>query len=203
MFEGLKERHFIVGDSEEKQVWTDFAAGNPDTWQKVLDEAIPKLYATFLKSWQNVSLAEELIQKTVFDAVKGRKLYDIEKGSPQQWLFGIAHNNIRMEIRKRAARPSVDGDITEYLEAIDSELLPDEILEKQQTSKLVRKALAEIDDKQAKVLKGMYIEGQSARQIAQQMHLTEKAVHSLLYRARIALRDKLKVMAPEISEVRK
>ena len=63
----------ILGDILKNQDWAAFAAGEPDIWRLVLDEAVGKLYAMFLKSWPNRSLAEELVQKTVFDAVKGRE----------------------------------------------------------------------------------------------------------------------------------
>jgi len=42
------------------------------------------------------------------------------------------------------------------------------------------------------VLKGKYIESKSARIISEEMGITEKAVHSQLYRARHALREELK-----------
>ncbi len=54
----------------------------------------------FLTRWPNPALAEELTQKTVFDAVRGLKSYDLTKGSPEEWITGIARNNIRLEIRK-------------------------------------------------------------------------------------------------------
>jgi DNA-directed RNA polymerase specialized sigma24 family protein len=44
-------------------------------------------------------------------------------------------------------------------------------------------------------LRAMYIEGLSAREIAGRMELTEKAVHSILYRARNSLRTKLKQLS--------
>ena len=192
-----------MGNCVENQSWAGFKAGDADIWRDVLDEAIPKLYGMFMQSWRNPSLAEELVQRTTFDAIRGRDKYDAEKGSPQQWLFGIARNNIRLEIRKRQSRPSVDGDITTYLEAIDSEMLPDEILERQETAQLVRDALAKLPDKEQAVLKGKYIEGLSARQIATRVESTEKAVHSLLYRARMNLREEIERLAPLIKEEQK
>jgi RNA polymerase sigma-70 factor (ECF subfamily) len=149
----------------------------------------------FIRNWANPSLAEELVQKTVFDAVKGRGSYDPLKGGPQEWLFGIAHNNIRMELRRRIGHPSVDGDITAYIEAIDTNPLPDEVLEKKDTAQLVRKAMDRLETKHRDVLRFMYIEDLPARDIAEKMDMTEKAVHSLLYRARLSLAQVLKQTA--------
>ncbi|MFC1675898.1 RNA polymerase sigma factor [Planctomycetota bacterium] len=177
------------------------AAGNADAWREFIASEIPKLYAMFLKKLANPSLAEELVQKTIFDAVKGRTSFDSAKGSPQQWVFGIARNNIRLEFRNRASRPSVNGDMSSYLEVIDTELLPDELLEREETAVMVRAAMSELETKERTALKLKYIQELSARQIAKQIGITEKAVHSLLYRARKSLAKKLKRQAAQNNEV--
>jgi len=185
-----------VTEELEQQSWVGIAKGDADIWRDFIGREIPQLYGMFMRRWPNPSLAEELVQKTVFDAVRGCGSYDPSRGSPKEWIFGIARNNIRLEMRRRAGRPSVDGDISSYLETIDSEPLPDEVLEQKETAVIVRSALQKLDGKEQAVLKTKYIEGLSARDIAQQIGITEKAVHSLLYRARISLRRQLKRMAP-------
>ena len=116
-------------------------AGDADAWRQFIASEIPKLYAMFLKKLGNPSLAEELVQKTIFDAVKGRTSFNSAKGSAEQWVFGIARNNIRLEFRTRASRPSVNGDMSTYLEVIDTELLPDELLERKETAAMVQEAI--------------------------------------------------------------
>ena len=145
-----------------------------------------------MRRWPNPSLAEELVQKTVFDAVRGCGSYDPSRGSPEEWIFGIARNNIRLEVRKRASRPSTNGDISRYLEAIDTKPLPDEMLEQKETAVIIRSVLSRLESKEQTVLRARYIEGLLTSDIARDMGITEKAVHSLLYRARISLRQELK-----------
>lgn len=181
-------------DELEQRSWAEIAQGDADIWRELISREIPQLYGMFMRRWPNPSLAEELVQKTVFDAVRGCGSYDPSKGSPGEWLFGIARNNIRLEMRKRASRPSVDGDISSYVEAMDREALPDEVLEQKETAMVVRAALSRLESKEQAVLRAKYIEGLSARDIAGQIGITEKAVHSLLYRARISLRRELKRM---------
>jgi RNA polymerase sigma-70 factor (ECF subfamily) len=184
-----------VEQQPKKHACSGLVEGDSGAWQEFLQRIIPQLYGMFLKSWPNPSLAEELVQKTVFDAVCGRTTFDPEKGTFEEWIFGIAHNNIRLEIRKRAARPTVDGDISAYLDVMDTEPLPDELLENKETADIVRMALGQLDEKEQMTLRAMYIEGLSAREIAERMEITEKAVHSILYRARNSLRAKLKQLA--------
>jgi RNA polymerase sigma-70 factor (ECF subfamily) len=184
-----------VEQQPKQQEWTGLVEGDNQIWRGLLGQVIPRLYGMFLKSWPNPSLAEELVQKTVFDAVRGRNTFDPEKGSPEEWIFGIARNNIRLEIRRRASRPGLDGDISTYLEVIDTEPLPDELLENKETADIVRTALGQLDEKEQTALRAMYIEGLSAREIAERLVVTEKAVHSILYRARNSLRAKLKQLS--------
>jgi RNA polymerase sigma factor (sigma-70 family) len=192
-----------VSDETEQQSQAGFAEGNADIWREFLDREIPLLYGMFMKRWPNPSLAEELVQKTVFDAVRGCGGYDPSRGSPEEWIFGIARNNIRLETRKRASRPSVNGDISSYLEVIDTRRLPDEVLERKETSVIVHSALSKLENKEQAVLRAKYIEGLQACDIAQRMSVTEKAVHSLLYRARISLRQELEKIAPLSKEEQK
>ena len=179
----------------EQKSWAKFAQGDADIWREFVEQAIPRLYGLFMRRWPNPSLAEELVQRTVYDAVRGHDSYDSTRGSPEEWILGIARNNIRLELRKRASRPSTNGDISRYLEAIDTKPLPDEVLERKETAAIVRSALSKLESKEEAVLRTMYIEGLQARDIALQMSITVKAVHNLLYRARISLRQELKRMA--------
>jgi RNA polymerase sigma-70 factor (ECF subfamily) len=185
-----------VADQSNQQDWAWISAGDANMWREFLSREIPQLYGMFMRRWPNPMLAEELVQKTVFDVVRGRDSYEPTKGSPEEWIFGIARNNIRLEMRKRASRSSVDGDISGYIETIDSEPLPDEVLEQKETAAVVRTALDRLASKEQAVLRAKYIEGLSARDIGRRLGVTEKAVHSLLYRARISLRRELERIAP-------
>lgn len=184
-------------DKPDQLSWAQFAQGDPDVWRELIEREIPRLYGLFLRSWPNRSLAEELVQRTVFDAARGRGGYDASKGSPEDWILGIARNNIRLEIRKRAGRPSPNGDISRCFEAIDAKPLPDEVLERQETADMVRLALSRLESKEQAVLEAKYIQELAAGDIARQMGTTEKAVHSLLYRARLSLRQELEKLASE------
>lgn len=179
----------------EQQSWAGFAEGDAEIWREFIERQIPQLYGLFMDRWPNRSLAEELLQKTVFDAVRGRGSYDQSKGCPEEWIAGIARNNIRLEIRRRASRQSTNGDISRYFEAMDTKPLPDEVLERQEMTAIVRSALSRLESKEKAVLEAKYIEELSVNDIARQMDMTEKAVYSLLYRAKVSLRRELERLA--------
>lgn len=192
-----------VNNDLSEQNRTGFAEGDGEVWREFLSRVIPQLYRMFMKSWNNRSLAEELVQRSVFDAVRGRGSYEASKGSPEEWIFGIARNNIRLEIRRRASQGSVDGDVSGYLEVIDSKPLPEEIIERRETAEIVRTALGRLKSKEQEVLRAKYIEGLPVREIAERIGVTENAVHSLLYRARNLLAQEIKRIAPLYKEEQK
>jgi RNA polymerase sigma factor (sigma-70 family) len=180
-----------VTDKSKEQDWAAITAGGSAAWRELLNGLIPKLYKLFMTRWTNQSLAEEMVQKTVFDAVRGCRSYDSAKGGPEDWVFGIAYNNIRMELRKRASAPSVNGDAAKYLAALDTQLLPDQVLEQKETAQRVRAVIDKLSDRERDVLKARYLEQIPIGQIAQRMNITEKAVYSLLYRAGVSFRQQI------------
>jgi RNA polymerase sigma-70 factor (ECF subfamily) len=171
-----------------------------DLWRQVLPGLIPQVYRMLTRRGIHPALAEELTQKTIFDAIRRRETYDSSKGTLEQWIFTIAKNNLALEMRQRQNRPKPDGQLLQYLEVMDSAPMPEAVLEQQETAALVREGLSQLNEKERTVLKGKYIEDLSARQICLKLKLSEKAVHSLLYRARISLREKLIQLAPQFRE---
>ncbi len=166
------------------------------TWSTVLARSIPLIYGIYIHRGIHPGLAEELTQKTVFDAVQGRTAFDSTRGTLEQWVIGIAHKNLALEMRHRAGRAKVTKNLSLYLDSMESHLLPDELLEQKETAHQVQHALASLPAREQQVLTLKYLQDLSARDIAATMKMTEKAVHSLLYRARIQLRNSLKTMEP-------
>ena len=166
------------------------------TWSALLTRSIPLIYGIYLRRGIHPGLAEELTQKTVFDAVRGRSAYDPLRGSLEQWVIGIAHKNLAMEMRHRAGQARVVGNLSVYLDIMERNLLPDELLERKETAQQVRQAMAALPVRERTVLEFKYLQDLTACEIASRLKITEKAVHSLLYRARIQLRDQLKAVEP-------
>jgi RNA polymerase sigma factor (sigma-70 family) len=170
------------------------------TWSALLTRSLPLIYGIYLRRGIHPGLAEELTQKTVFDAVRGRTAYDPLKGSLEQWVIGIAHKNLALEMRQRAGQTRAVKNLSVYLDIMERDLLPDELLERKETAQLVQRAMAVLPARERTVLELKYLRDLTAREIAGHMKITEKAVHSLLYRARIQLRDQLRTMEPLLKE---
>ncbi|MBN1817287.1 MAG: sigma-70 family RNA polymerase sigma factor [Sedimentisphaerales bacterium] len=173
-----------------------FDIHDPEPWRTALTRVIPLLYRMLVRRGIHAALAEELTQRTVFDAVRKIHQFDPTRGSLEQWMVAIAQNHLALEMRQRVLRQTKERERLDSLKRMDKALLPDELLEQQETQQLVRAAMEQLEEKEREVLLLKYHEDLSARQIAKKINLTEKAVYNLLYRARNHLRDKLITSEP-------
>ena len=137
------------------------------------------------------SLAEDVVQDTFLVALERLRAFD-GRSSLHTWLCGIARNKIRAHRRKR--RPALvedllaasDSEIDAILSTVESEPLPDWVLEKQETQELVGATLSSLPPDYREVLVGKYIEGKTVAEIARNRGAQEKAAESTLHRARLA-----------------
>lgn len=179
------------------------ASGDGEAWRTTLSRVIPMIYGMFVRRGIHPSLAEELTQKSVFDAYRGRTEFDPSRGTIDAWIVGIARNNLALETRKRKNSQAIGQDLMRHLAALDTAVLPDEALECDEMRILVRRAMNDLGDNERKVLRLRYLEDRPIPEIARRLDTTKKAVHSLLYRAKISLRDKLIQLVPLLKEERR
>ncbi len=104
----------VVQDSEEefdREILARAAKGDAAAWRVVVEYWSPRIYAYLRSNTRNQELAEEITQ-SVFCTI-ARKLADyVEQGHFQAWIFRIAINRLRDEMRRRKlhAKP-MDSDI--------------------------------------------------------------------------------------------
>ena len=192
-------------DPAQQPIGSSMASSGGDTelWRTTLSRVIPMIYGMFVRRGIHPSLAEELTQKSVFDAYRGRTEFDPSRGQVDAWIVGIARNNLALEMRKRKNSQAMQPDLMRHLAALDTAVLPDEALECDEMRILIRRAMSDLQDNERQVLHLRYLEDRTVPEIARQLKITDKAVHSLLYRAKISLRDKLIQLQPLLREERR
>ncbi len=192
-------------DPAQQPIGSSMASSGGDTelWRTTLSRVIPMIYGMFVRRGIHPSLAEELTQKSVFDAYRGRTEFDPSRGQVDAWIVGIARNNLALEMRKRKNSQAMQPDLMRHLAALDTAVLPDEALECDEMRILIRRAMSDLQDNERQVLHLRYLEDRTVPEIARQLKITDKAVHSLLYRAKISLRDKQIQLQPLLREERR
>ena len=160
------------------------AAGDEAAWRAWYEAEYAPLEAYV--RWRcagSRDLADDVLQDTWLIAVRRVRRFDPAAGSFHGWLCGIAANVLRnhLRFRRRLSRRqgSLNGDVAKE----DAAVAGRERVER------IAAALAGLPERYEGVLRMKYLDRRSVAEIAAQTGETEKAVESLLGRARAAFRE--------------
>lgn len=143
---------------------------------------------------------EDVVGETLMVAVEKLNTFD-GRSTLFAWLCGIAKNKIRTRRSARRAVPidalldEADADIEAILGQVDSEPLPDWILERRETQELVGATLSSLPPEYRTALIGKYVDGLTVSELGQRESKSEKAAESTLQRARLAFAKIFKLLA--------
>lgn len=90
------------------------ARGDADAWRSLVHSYAPRVHGLLVAQCRNDELAEEITQ-SAFCTVAVKLSEYVESGRFESWLFRIAINRLRDEMRRRArqARPTDGGPMQE------------------------------------------------------------------------------------------
>jgi RNA polymerase sigma-70 factor (ECF subfamily) len=176
-------------------------------WDTLYASRVRELYGfVFHLMPRNRSDAEEMHQDVWLAAVSGVEEYDPARGTLRDWLLGIARKRVALYHRRRRAERS--GTMKPHEEAcLEVEepasvvVVPEECVEQVERAAVVRAALLAMPEDRRQVLLEKYVGGLPVREIAERSGRTDKAVESLLSRAREQLRRLVRWYFPKNSEV--
>ena len=143
-------------------------------------------------------LCEDVVQETLRRAIDDLDRYDPGRCGADvfPWLTGLARNEIRRALSLRQAAVSLDAlwtridkGLLNLYARLESEPFADEVLRRAETREMVNAAMAQLPPRYGQALEAKYLHGRSVSQIAQLWRISEKAVESLLGRARAAFRE--------------
>ena len=123
-------------------------------------------------------LADDVLQETWLTAVRRIRHFDPAAGPFHAWLCGIAANVLRNQRRSRRRRADRHEPLAGDPAAADGE-----------RARRVAEALVALPERDERVLRMKYLDRMSVAEIAAASGETEKAVESLLTRARAAFRE--------------
>jgi RNA polymerase sigma-70 factor (ECF subfamily) len=173
----------------EKIMHRQVLAGNEDAWRTWYEEHFDALFSyIWWRSGGQRDLAEEATQETWLTAVRKIRSFDPVRADFRLWLRGIANNILRNHFRKTARRsPAMPYDEGTHASPAQS----GENHAPTRNAQLVAGALSDLPERYEEALRAKYFEDQSVLQIASAWGETEKAVESVLSRARQAFRQAL------------
>lgn len=173
--------------TDDPELWRERAlrdavlAGDAAVWGRWLGEAFAPVadYARW-RCGGRADLADDVVQETWLVAARRLGSFDPARARFTSWVCGIAANIVRNHLRSRSRhrrrhRPLADAPAPPTPDADRAER--------------VALALARLPDRHERALRAKYLERMSVAQIAAAWGETEKAVESLLTRARQAFRE--------------
>jgi RNA polymerase sigma-70 factor (ECF subfamily) len=173
-------------------------AGEGAAVQLFADAVLQPLYRFCLyRVGNNRHLCEEVVQETLVRAIRDLGQYQPERAGNNvfPWLTGLARNEIQRALRLQKATVSlealwlrVDRELLDLYERLEAAPLEDDVLVREETRELVNATMSQLPSRYREALEAKYLSGKSVHDLAALWDMTDKAVESLLTRARKAFK---------------
>ena len=183
-------------------------SGNEFAQCELVHRYTPGVYNLFVRTLGSRETAADATQEVFLRVF--RRLHDFDaRRDFQSWLFAIAWNFARDQLRRRATRKkgiqglytssfpaSSDGDDEVFEPADRSSPTPFEALERKERSELVHDALSHLEPRQQAMLVLREFEGLSYEELSEVFGCRIGTVKSGIHRARLELKNKLMSLFP-------
>jgi RNA polymerase sigma-70 factor (ECF subfamily) len=177
-----------------------YQAGDESAFDRIVEEYSPQVYALLTRFLGQRSSREDLVQEVFLRVIRARERYQ-PTARFSTWLYRIVFNMSVNETQRSTSKEShpmsapaigdersADG----FGDVNDARALqPSEHLERADVVRVVRAAIAALPESQRLALILAKYEEMPYSEIAQILGSSEKAVKSLVHRAREALRESL------------
>jgi RNA polymerase sigma-70 factor (ECF subfamily) len=173
--------------------------GEPGAVKLLAESALAPLYAFSLyRVGRNHDLCEEVVQETLVRAIRDLHNYDPARAGDNiyPWLVGLARNEISRTLTRakknmislEAVWGRMDRDLLAQYARLEVAPFGEDLLEREETRQLVNTTMSQLPPHYRDALEAKYLRGKSVRDLATLWSISEKAVESLLTRARQAFR---------------
>ncbi|MGD0113371.1 MAG: RNA polymerase sigma factor [Armatimonadota bacterium] len=182
--------------SEDARLLARLQQGSETSFAEFHDRFAPGLHRFAAARFPgDAPTAEDIVVQTLARAIWNLHRFDPRRSCLAAWLYGIARGQIRTEVRLRQRSKSIPVGAVRPLESLSEtpdvhDLAADVALrlDAQQQVRLLAGALTELE---MEVLVLRCADELSAKEIGQIVGKSERAVHSLLHRAKQKARERL------------
>ncbi len=172
--------------------------GEPGAWKDLVDlyapavQAVGRRYLRLLGAASESTDVEDVVQE-VFMALAQQDYRLLRQYDPtysfKTWLGVLARTHAHRLMRRRRPQTGVVEDFTRYPDSGGSALKEAERGEEQE---LVQKALGELEERDAKILRLRFLREMDYRAIVMALRIPETSVGQTLYRAKKKLLERLR-----------
>ena len=185
-------------DNIDEQILAGIRSGDKSACALCIETYGPGLYRLALRLMQNEGDAEDVVQETFLNAFKSIDSFEGRSGLGT-WLYRITYNNAMMRLRKPnpdtvSVEEKLEGSEEGYTvpqQFFDWCCLPEEDFDSEEVRQELEKAIGELSPSLSNVFILRELEGQSTRETAETLDVSEDVVKTRLRRARLQLREQL------------
>ena len=177
----------------DEELMQAYAAGDETAFRALFRRWAPRVHAFLLRALAERGAAEDVLQATFFKVHRARHAFRPD-GQFRPWLFGIATNAMRDELRRRVDTPVADLSDAGPEVAPAPEPIP---LEASQRARAVRRALEALPPNQRAVLQLHRFEQLSFTEIGAALGISAGAAKLRAFRAYQTLRLSLSALREE------
>lgn len=177
----------------DAQLIREVLDGNVEMYAEIIRRYERKLQAFLFHMLKNAGLEsnlEDLCQETFYKAYRSLDSFREREASFSTWLFTIGRNTVLSELRKRKNQHVALED-AEYHLSVPEQALPEHSMIRQETVSKVREAINNLPDKQRSALILREYDQKDYQEIAVILGQTVSSVKSLLFRARMSVKQQL------------
>jgi RNA polymerase sigma factor (sigma-70 family) len=143
----------------------------------------------------DVGAAEDVVVETMACVVRDIARFNPRKSSLAAWVYGIARRRVLLELRRRKRRKSVPAEeqvsVEEIGEVSDGADVAEGVASRLAATRKVEALRHMLSEVEFEVFVLSCVEELSAREVGQVIRRSERAVHSILHRARKKARERL------------
>jgi RNA polymerase sigma-70 factor (ECF subfamily) len=193
-----KENPYLSDPDVQRML--EFQGGSKSAFEALMQKYYPRVLNFIYRFLVSREIAEDLTQEVFLRVYKSAPRYK-PKSQFQTWLYTIAKNICLNELRKnKDLVTSLDEPIFSANDQMQRQLAdpnragPYEDLIQKEKATLIRRAINELPENQRMAIILRRYDNFSYAEIAATLNVSDKAVKSLLSRAKVKLKDKLSHM---------
>lgn len=172
----------------DEELMTVYRGGDRQAFDALYSRYAKPLYNFFRRTSPFPELADDLLQKTFLKLHAGRHRYE-PTGSFRGWIFTLARNVLRDEMRERARRPALETEA--FDERTATVATPEREGRAREIGLFVEEALACLPLTQREVIVLSRYHGMSYAEIGELLGTSENAVKQRAFQAMRKLRRRL------------
>jgi RNA polymerase sigma-70 factor, ECF subfamily len=179
-----------VVDATGEELLVAVAGGDTRAFGVLYDRVTPQVLGVALRVLRDRSLAEEVTQEVMVEVWRKATRFDPERGTASGWITTLAHRRAVDRVRSEQASRDRDDRVSRRDEPRAFDQVADEVQVRLDHWQ-VRRALAELTDRQREAVELAYFGGHTYRDVAKVLDIPEGTAKSRLRDGLLRLRHAL------------